>query len=497
MLLSVYFVNGQIIDIPDDNLKNALISNSALNTNSDSEISQSEAAAYTGPLSLSGLSIESAVGLNFFASVPFVDLSNNDLGYFNLFGSLSTELIDLSDNPNLLKVYINSLGYIGTIKVENCNSVEYISIYDENGINNITISNAPNLTSFDLKGTSNSEYQIGISDCEQLSCYSLDVRSSSTDITNCPMATESRKRCNLKKDSILELLDDEGVANSSDKGKIRVTAFNTDGSLLNGCSVSLSSQTSGASVDSPSGTTLNGFYTSTVSAISTGLKSFTSLYDQSGNGTPSTSSFNTPVFVDFDGSGGTGSNPSVSTTFIDSRKPFGLVGGTPAEVSISVLSSENTPIENVSVKFFISTGDGTFSQAIGNTNSSGVYKTNVSSNKQGSVTVTAKFDSDGNGSRDTTVINGSPVSLKFGTTIPSPGDGGAIGINTTEPDGSSILDINSSDRGVLFPRVDILSSSDKTTIPYPAVSLLVYNTNQSESLDVGFVYFDGNRWINL
>lgn len=490
-------MNGQIIDIPDDNLKNALVLNSAINTNSDSEISESEAASYTGPLDLDGLSIQSAVGLNYFVSVPFMDLSNNNLEYFNFFGSLTTELIDLSDNPSLLKVYINSQGYLGTIKIENCNSVEYISIYDENGINNISISNAPNLTSFDLNGKSNSEYQINISDCEQLSCYSLEARSTSTDITNCPLAVKSRKRCNLKRDSILELLDDEGVANSSDKGKIRVTVFNTDGSLLDGCNVSLSSQTSSASVDNPSGTTLNGFYISNVSATSKGLKGFTSVYDKSGNGIPSTSSLNSPVFVNFDGSGGTGSNPSVNTTFIDSPKPFGVVRGTPAEVSISVLSSDNSPIENVSVKFFISTGDGTFSQSIGNTNSSGIYKTNVSSNKQGTVTVTAKFDSDGNGSRDTTVINGSPVSLKFGSSIPSQTDGGAIGINTTEPDGSSILDINSSDRGVLFPRVDLLSSSDKTTIPYPAVSLLVYNTNQSESLDVGFVYFDGNRWINL
>ncbi|CAI8715247.1 hypothetical protein [Chryseobacterium sp. IT-36CA2] len=50
-----------------------------------------------------------------------------------------------------------------------------------------------------------------------------------------------------------------------------------------------------------------------------------------------------------------------------------------------------------------------------------------------------------------------------------------VGINTTTPDPSSILDIKSSNKGLLIPRVALTGKNDLTTIPNPANSLLVYN----------------------
>ena len=54
-----------------------------------------------------------------------------------------------------------------------------------------------------------------------------------------------------------------------------------------------------------------------------------------------------------------------------------------------------------------------------------------------------------------------------------------VGINTTGavPNASAALDIDFPDKGLLIPRVSLLSTTDVVTIPAPATSLLVYNTN--------------------
>mgnify|MGYP001066131407 CR=1 FL=1 len=48
-----------------------------------------------------------------------------------------------------------------------------------------------------------------------------------------------------------------------------------------------------------------------------------------------------------------------------------------------------------------------------------------------------------------------------------------VGIGTTNPDDSSILDVESTDKGVLVPR---LTTAQRNTIANPATSLLIYNT---------------------
>lgn len=66
-----------------------------------------------------------------------------------------------------------------------------------------------------------------------------------------------------------------------------------------------------------------------------------------------------------------------------------------------------------------------------------------------------------------------------------------VGINTTTPDASAAMEINSSNKGLLIPRVSLLSVSDNSTIPSPAVSLLVYNTNASMPNGRGYYYNSG------
>ncbi len=71
-----------------------------------------------------------------------------------------------------------------------------------------------------------------------------------------------------------------------------------------------------------------------------------------------------------------------------------------------------------------------------------------------------------------------------------------VGINTTTPAGGSILDVRSTNKGMLVPRVDIDNLSTIAPVTGGSTeSLLVYNTNTTTGK--GFHYWDGTEWVNL
>ncbi len=76
-----------------------------------------------------------------------------------------------------------------------------------------------------------------------------------------------------------------------------------------------------------------------------------------------------------------------------------------------------------------------------------------------------------------------------------------VGISATGvvPDNSAGLDVNFTDKGVLIPRVNLQNEVDVTTIPSPANSLVVYNTNagMTNGNGVGFYYWNGSKWVYL
>jgi len=73
-----------------------------------------------------------------------------------------------------------------------------------------------------------------------------------------------------------------------------------------------------------------------------------------------------------------------------------------------------------------------------------------------------------------------------------------VSINTagTQADPSAMLDVSSTSKGLLIPRVALTSINDVATITSPATSLLVYNTNAAMTGGaVGFWYFNGTNWV--
>ena len=73
---------------------------------------------------------------------------------------------------------------------------------------------------------------------------------------------------------------------------------------------------------------------------------------------------------------------------------------------------------------------------------------------------------------------------------------GQTGIGTTTPNASAKLDVYSTNKGFLPPRVTLTSATDATTIASPAEGLLVYNIG-SVGLQAGYYYWNGANWATI
>lgn len=70
------------------------------------------------------------------------------------------------------------------------------------------------------------------------------------------------------------------------------------------------------------------------------------------------------------------------------------------------------------------------------------------------------------------------------------------GIGTTTPNASAKLDVFSTNKGFLPPRVALTGVYDVSTIPSPATGLLVYCTGTS-GLASGYYFFNGTAWATI
>lgn len=65
----------------------------------------------------------------------------------------------------------------------------------------------------------------------------------------------------------------------------------------------------------------------------------------------------------------------------------------------------------------------------------------------------------------------------------------SVGIGTTTPNPSAQLDVSSTSKGVLVPR---MTDAEKNAIPSPVQGLMVFNTNTNS-----FQYYNGVSWVNI
>ena len=77
----------------------------------------------------------------------------------------------------------------------------------------------------------------------------------------------------------------------------------------------------------------------------------------------------------------------------------------------------------------------------------------------------------------------------------------AINADASLPNSSAMLDVKSTSKGLLIPRVALAGTADVTTVPSPATSLMVYNTTAAgtgtTAVVPGYYYWNGSAWVRL
>ncbi len=121
---------SQVVNIPDANFKNFLVSDNNINLNGDSEITMAEAQATT-ELIMDGTGIADLTGIEAFINLTRLDVPNN---------SLTT--IDVSNNTNLTRLHCGSnqltildVSDISTLEQVHCQNNQLVELNVANGNN--------------------------------------------------------------------------------------------------------------------------------------------------------------------------------------------------------------------------------------------------------------------------------------------------------------------------------------------------------------------------
>lgn len=141
--LLLLFITGvasaQIVNIPDANFKNSLIT-LGVDTNTDGEIQVAEAAALTGALNIAGQNIADLQGIEAFVNITELNCTQNQLTSLDV--SSNTVLLDLRCTQNL----------ITTLNVSNNLNLTILQAWG-NPLSSIDLSNCPSLEMLGLSGT--------------------------------------------------------------------------------------------------------------------------------------------------------------------------------------------------------------------------------------------------------------------------------------------------------------------------------------------------------
>ena len=161
---------SQVVNIPDANFKAYLVGNTAINTNNDSEIQVSEAAAFNGSIFANNLGITDLTGIEAFTSLDGLYCRDNNIGS-----------LDISSNTALTYVDCQNTS-ISSLDVSNNTALTGLTC----SINNLTSLDVSNNTALTAINCSNNDLtSLDVSNNTLLSNFSCDNNNlTSLDVTN-------------------------------------------------------------------------------------------------------------------------------------------------------------------------------------------------------------------------------------------------------------------------------------------------------------------------
>jgi hypothetical protein len=174
------------VTIPDANFKAYLVGNTLINTNGDSEIQCTEAAAFTGSIYCPSLGITDLTGIEAFTYCTVLYCNDNALTSLDLSNNLSLLQIVCSTNQlTSLNLGLNSVcnylvcsyNDLTSLDISNCDGLTTFSCED-NQIPNLDLTNKTNLTV--LQCGMNNLTSLDVTDCvnlTHLTCYENNITS--------------------------------------------------------------------------------------------------------------------------------------------------------------------------------------------------------------------------------------------------------------------------------------------------------------------------------
>lgn len=175
--------------IPDANFKAALVANTAINTNSDSEIQFNEAAAFTGTIDVSGLGISDLTGIEAFTRLTELNCGSNALSVLNIdFNTALTSLrcdnnsltnLDISNQTALSKLYCYA-NLLTSLDVSSNTGLTTLDCF-QNNLTSLDVSSNTALTKLSCQDNSISSVDVSANtaltelDCGRNAIGSLDV----------------------------------------------------------------------------------------------------------------------------------------------------------------------------------------------------------------------------------------------------------------------------------------------------------------------------------
>jgi hypothetical protein len=72
-----------------------------------------------------------------------------------------------------------------------------------------------------------------------------------------------------------------------------------------------------------------------------------------------------------------------------------------------------------------------------------------------------------------------------------------VGIGTTSPNNDAILELSSSTKGLLLPRVALISTTSFAPLSAHTLGMSVFNTATAGDVTPGTYYNDGTKWIRI
>lgn len=127
------------VNIPDANLKAALVANTDVNTNQNSEIECEEATAFTGFLPLNSQNISDVTGLEAFVNMTDLNIGLNNISSF-----------DFSANTALFGLNLSGNNIAGAVNFTSANSAIQYLYMNSNDITSVDVSQLTNLIDLDL-----------------------------------------------------------------------------------------------------------------------------------------------------------------------------------------------------------------------------------------------------------------------------------------------------------------------------------------------------------